>query len=108
MMRDEEWTNQKFVNRLRNLIFWARYSDYITCHLGTRKIDFAIPFFLEFFDLVHACNEFSMVQAVDVDSLGDKLRVLYTAPVMSDITVKPACREKGWEDPHLLGNPQGY
>lgn len=72
----DERTNQKLINRLRDLIFRARYGDYITCHFGTGEVDLAIPFLLKLVDLIHSSNEFSMVQAIDDDGLRDEFGIL--------------------------------
>lgn len=78
-------TNKEFVNRFRYLVFRSRYGHYITRHLGTREVDLAIPFLLEFVDLVHTSDEFSMVQAIDDDGLRDEFRVLYGTTDLSDL-----------------------
>jgi hypothetical protein len=72
----DERTNQKLINRLRDLVLWARYGDYITCHFGTGKVDLAVPFLFKLVDLTHASNEFSMVQAIDDDGLRDEFGIL--------------------------------
>ncbi len=72
----DTWTNQKLIYRLRDLIFWAGYGDYITCHFGTGKVDLAVPFLLKLVDLIHPSNEFSMVQAIDDDGLRDEFGIL--------------------------------
>lgn len=76
---------QKFVNGLRDLVLGSGYGDYITCHFGAWKINFAIPFLLKLFNLIHSSNELSMVQAVDDDGLRDKFCVLCSTLDMSDV-----------------------
>ena len=78
-------TNKKFIDRLRHLVFRSGNSHYITGHFGTREVDLAIPFLLEFVDFVHTSDEFSMVQAIDDHGLRDELRVLYGTTDLSDV-----------------------
>lgn len=83
IQKNVDGTNQELINGLRHLILRAGYGDYVTCHFGAWKIDLAVPFLFKFIDLIHSSNEFSMVQAVDDDGLGDEFRVLHKAPAMS-------------------------
>lgn len=78
-------TNKKLIDRLRYLVFRSRYGHYITGHFGTREVDFAIPFLLEFVDLVHTSDKLSMIQAIDDDSLRDEFRVLDGTSDLSDV-----------------------
>ena len=87
-------TYQEFVESLRHLVLGAGNGYYITCHLGAGKIYLAVPFLLELVDFGHLSYKLPMVQAVDDDGLGDKLRVL--DDTMSDRLVWRVCgRRRG-------------
>ena len=77
MNKCERSTYQEFIHGFGHLVFGTRYGHYITCHFGTREVDFAIPLLFKLFNLIHTSNELSMIQAVDDDRLRDKLCVLY-------------------------------
>jgi hypothetical protein len=61
-------TYKKTIDGTRNLELWSRNQDNVTGLLSTWKGDFAIPLFLEPFDLMHSrTNDFTMKQSIDGD-----------------------------------------
>jgi len=61
---------------LGHLVFWSRDCHSVACLLRAGEVNLAIPFLFEFFDFRQAGNQFSVVESVDYDSLGDKFGVL--------------------------------
>jgi hypothetical protein len=65
-------TYQELVDCQWHLVFRARDSNCVTRFLCAREGDLAVELLLELVNLVETGNELSMVQAVDVDRLGDE------------------------------------
>lgn len=68
---------EECINSLRYLIFGTRNADHIAGLLSAREVDLAVPLLLEFFDLWQAGDEFTMIESIDENGLGDKFCILY-------------------------------
>lgn len=56
---------QKRVDGLGNLVLGTRDGDHVASLLGTWKVNLAIPFLLEIFNLGKSSDELSVVESID-------------------------------------------
>jgi hypothetical protein len=72
-----EKTYQEFIDCQWHLVLRARDSDCITCFFSAGESDLAVELLLELINLVQTSNQLSVVQAIDVNGLGDKLCISF-------------------------------
>lgn len=67
---------EESVNSLWYLVFGSRDCHYVACLFSAWKVDFAVPFLFQLFNLCKSSNEFSMVESVDDDGFRYKFGIL--------------------------------